>query len=280
MNDVERIYEMMRHSEMNDWVGGSDPEAVGDICYKILKRYIEINDNSKLLDFGCGIGRVALSVLKHTPHINRMTGLDIVPQLVNFCRENISAAFPQTHFQLVKGSNDHYDHFIAAAPTKSVYEDGALSTLSASFTGAYAFSVFTHVEIADFGPLLRSLFEYLKPGGELLFTAFLLTPLSRNAIDTKTALFAFGDCGYESNGRIFVGNKKDRLGFIAYDVSSIEQITYEAGLTITHIEHGAWTGAGFSSSLQDVIVCRRPLDKTGPTEYVPTVPRPARTDNK
>jgi SAM-dependent methyltransferase len=266
MNGVARIFETMRHSEMNSWVGGSDPETIGDASYRTLKKYIELNDNSKLLDFGCGIGRVALSVIKHTPNISCIIGLDIVPQFVDFCRENISTAFPQARFQRVKGRNDHYDKYIAAAPVKSVHEDEALSTLSASFTGAYAFSVFTHVDIGDFGSLLQSLLDYLKPGGELLFTAFLLTPFSRNAIDAKTASIAFGDCGYESNGRIFIGNRRDRLAFVAYDLSSVEQVAYEAGLTITHVDYGSWTGASFSSSLQDVIVCRRPIEKAGPTE--------------
>jgi hypothetical protein len=56
----------------------------------------------------------------------------------------------------------------------------------------------------------------------------------------------------------------------------VEKMVFDAGLVITHLEHGAWTGSGFSSSLQDVIVCRKPNIKTGSVQHVPTVARPPR----
>ena len=83
---------------MNDWVGGSDPEAVGNACYGILDRYITINEASKLLDFGCGIGRVLLSVLSHRPNVGHIIGFDIMPQVIRFCNAHISPAFSNTSF--------------------------------------------------------------------------------------------------------------------------------------------------------------------------------------
>ena len=114
---IARIFDEIGRSEMNDWVGGSDPEAVGDACRGILDRYLTINGNSRLLDFGCGVGRVLLSVLKHKPEVGRITGFDIMPQVITFCNTHIARAFQQTGFELVQGRNDHYDQFIAAAGT-------------------------------------------------------------------------------------------------------------------------------------------------------------------
>lgn len=277
MTDVKQIYDLIRKSEMNDWVGGSDPEAVGDACYGILKRYIALNGNSRLLDFGCGIGRVLLSILKHEPAIGSIRGLDIMPQVIQFCDENITARFPRATFDLIQGSNDHYDDFIKAAGRASPKSrEQMLATHASSFTGAYAFSVFTHLEIADFRSLLELLAALLAPGGELLITAFLLTPYSRRAIEKRECLFPFGETAYEQDGKVFIGNPADRLGFIAFDLSLVEQMVFEAGLVITQVEHGSWTGAGFSASLQDVIVCRRPVTRIGEIKHVPTVPRPAR----
>lgn len=277
MPDFKQIYNELRRSEMNDWVGGSDPEAVGDACVRILDRYLTINSSSRLLDFGCGVGRVLLSLLKHKPNIGHVIGFDIMPQVVGFCDTHIASAFPQAKFELMDGSNDHYDQFIAAAGVNSAKSMTQLQSEYASqFTGAYAFSVFTHVEMVDFRSLLSLLSTLLEPGGELLLTAFLLTPYSRRAIEQRATSYPFSDIAFEAQGNIFIGNSTDRLGFIAFDLALVEQMVFDAGLVITHVEHGSWTGAGFSGSLQDVIVCRRPRESTGTVQHVPIVPRPRR----
>jgi SAM-dependent methyltransferase len=277
MTDASAIFNAMRQSEMNDWVGGSDPEAVGDACVGILARYLTMNKTSRLLDFGCGVGRVLLSVLKNRPELGSITGFDIMPQVIRFCDERIAPAFPNSAFRLIQGRNDHYDQFIDAAGTIAPQSHDALrDEFSAAFTGAYAFSVFTHVEQADFGNLLGLVGALLEPGGELLFTCFLLTPYSRQAIEQHATLFPFGDTAYEADGGIFIGNRHDRLGFIAFNLSLVEQIVHNAGLVVTHVEHGSWTGAGFSGSLQDVVVCRRPRERVGDIQHVSIVPRPPR----
>lgn len=277
MGNIKDIYSIIEKSEMNDWVGGSNPEVVGDACYQILNRFIAINDSSRLLDFGCGIGRVLISILKHRPMVNSVTGFDIMPQVIQFCESHIASAFPAASFELIRGSNDHYDQFIQSAGNfNSISPVQIISKYGDKFTAAYAFSVFTHVEITDFQSLLKLIAKLIEPGGEFLFTAFILTPYSRNAISNKLCLFPFADTAYEADGQVFIGNTDDRLGFIAFDLSMIEQMVFEAGLVITNIEHGAWTGSGCGSSLQDVIVCRRPPNRTGAIQHVPTVERARR----
>lgn len=277
MPELSRIYDLIKQSKMNDWVGGSDPEQVGDACCAILDRYILINENSRILDFGCGVGRVLLSVLKHYPTVSKIKGFDIMPQVIEFCKAEIAAAFSNTSFELIGGSNDHYDEFINAADsTMAINNDVVLHRYSRQFNSAYAFSVFTHVETSDFRALLTLIVELLEPGGEFLFTAFLLTPYSRRAIEQRQCLFLFENDAYETDGQVFTGNASDRLGFIAFDLALVEQMVFEAGMVVTHVEHGAWTGAGFSSSLQDVIVCRRPRERAGDIKHVPTVLRAPR----
>ena len=278
MSNTARIFEQIRQSEMNDWVGGSDPEAVGEACKGILDRYLPINTNSRLLDFGCGVGRVLLSVLKHQPEVSRIAGFDIMPQVISFCDAYIASTFPQTTFELIQGSNDHYDQFIAAAGASAPKSHTLLqSQYGSAFTGAYAFSVFTHVEVVDFRSLLLLLSNLLEPGGMLLFTAFLLTPFSRHSIEHGTTRFPLSQSAIEAHGNILIGNPADRLGFIAFDLALVEQMVFEAGLIVTHIEHGSWVDGQFSASLQDVIVCRRPASRAGPVLQAPTVTRPPRT---
>jgi SAM-dependent methyltransferase len=245
---------------MNDWVGGADPEAVGEACRGILDRYLAINANSRVLDFGCGVGRVLLSVLKQKPDISQVTGFDIMPQVIRFCDAHIASAFPRTKFELIQGSNEHYNQFIAAGGVSTPKSHATLrSEYASAFTEIYAFSVFTHVEMADFRSLLVLLSNLLIPGGTLLFTAFMLTPYSRHAIAQGTTMFPLSGAVTESQGDVLIGNPADRLGFIAFEMKLVQQMVFDAGLIITQIEHGSWADAQFSASLQDVIVCRRPI---------------------
>ena len=259
---------------MNSWVGGSDPEAVGDACFSILSRHLKLDSNAKLLDFGCGIGRVALSVLKHRPQVRQLVGLDIMPQVVDFCRSAIETEYPNTRFEAIEGSNDHYDGFVQAAGARPrLAQREVIDRYRASFTGSYAFSVFTHLERADFQSALRFVQQMLEPGGEFLFTCFLITPGTRAAIVRNECLFVFRTDQFEEDGSIFVGNPDDRLGFIAFDQNLVEQMVHEAGLVVTHTERGSWPGTNFSGSLQDVVVCRKPRARAGSIQRTPTVDR-------
>jgi SAM-dependent methyltransferase len=262
---------------MNDWVGGSDPEAVGTACVGIVSRYLTLGPQVRLLDFGCGIGRVTAALLKQHPNVAAVVGLDIVPPLVQFCRQHISATSPCASFELVVGSNDHYDQFIDSADQiQARSHQDIRDQFGHSFSSAFSFSVFTHLEKSDFAASLRFLADLLQPGGELLFTAFVLTPYSRQAIDRQETLFPFEHTAFEEEGDIFIGNRFDRLGFIAFDQALIGQMVFDAGLVLDRLEFGSWTGAGFSGSLQDVIVCRKPRERTEKVTHVPIVPRPPR----
>ena len=247
----------MRQTEMNDWVGGADPELTGEISASILLRHVTVDSTSAVLDFGAGIGRVAAAVLRQRPQLQSLMGIDIVPRMVDFCQTHFGAQFANVKFELLADKNSHYERFKGEARPKS------RADLTASYGGridvAYAFSVFTHIDVHDFVDLLRFIGTLLKPGGRFLFTAFILTPFSRQRIEDNNTVIPLGARQYEAEGAVLVGNPEDRLAFIAYDIVLLERMIAEAGLIPAIIEYGDWRRDGFSASFQDVIVCRRPL---------------------
>jgi SAM-dependent methyltransferase len=258
MADFNAIYDKLRQSEMNAWVGGADPAEVGKICSDILLRHVPVDQSTRLLDFGVGIGRVALAVLQRRPEVQAIAGLDIVPKLVDFCNATIASEFPNTSFELLADQNEHYERFKHEARAKSREEIAKAS--GDSFDVAYAFSVFTHIDKGDFVSLLKFVRSLLKPGGRFLFTAFILTPFSRATLGLGWTFPPFKDLTFEDDGAVFIGNPEDRLAFIGYDIGRIEAMIFEAGLIPTAIEYGDWRGGSLAQSYQDVIVCRRPLD--------------------
>lgn len=255
MDDVSALYGRMRGSELNQRVGGGDPEEVGFFCYHNIKQQIGFAPGDRILDFGCGIGRVLVQVAKETDPSTKIVGMDIMPDAIAFCRENIAGIFPNTTFELIEGGNVHYDKYIVSGGAKSRAD--ILGSYGRSFSKAYAFSVFTHVDLDDFATLLRFVGDLLAKDGELLLTCFILTAFSRAAIENKKTTFGFDASSFENDGQVFIGNGADRLAFIAYDLGLLDKLVSEAGLVISRIEFGAWRGSGFGSSLHDMLVLRR-----------------------
>jgi len=255
--DFAGLFDVMRQSEMNGWVGGGDPEWVGDIQASLLLRHIPLNGEERVLDFGCGIGRVALALLRRRPNLRSLTGFDIVPRMIEFCSATIAAHFSNANFELAADKNQHYERFKDAVPARS--RDELAATYGGRFDTAYAFSVFTHIDVDDFVALLRFVGTLVKPAGSLFFTAFALTPYSRQQIANNATTRRFEDhWHYEEAGEVFIGNTQDRQAFIAYDIRRIEAMIWEAGLVPSAVEYGNWRGDSMSQTFQDIFVCRRP----------------------
>ena len=251
------LYATMRASPMNEWVGGADPKLAGQFGVMLLGRMLTIGWESTVLDFGCGIGRMAAALLARDFPPKRLVGFDIVPALVDFCRAEIAPRFPAAGFALIAGSNDHYDRFVEgdAVPRP---RDELRAEFAGAFTHAYALSVFTHLYADDFIDELGFVRELLAPRGEFLFTAFTLTPFARRRIAAGTTDFPLAGGEFRDGGDCFVGNPADPLGFIAYDRTTIERFVDAAGLVITRVEYGTWMGGRLGGPLQDAYVCRRP----------------------
>lgn len=255
-DEYKAAFEAMRASEMNNWVGGADPELVGELCSDILARHLTIMPGAHLLDFGCGVGRVGLSVLRRNPLLGGLTGIDIVPKMVDFCRAEIGARFPQATFELLTDANEHYDRFKHTASARSRSE--LTSAYGVGMDGAFAFSVFTHVAPEDFVPLLRFVGDLLKPGARFMFTAFILTPYARAMIKARATRASFPEPVFRNGDEVFIGTKSDRLAFIAYDIGRIEAMVWEAGLVPCALEYGDWRGGPSAGGYQDVVLCAKP----------------------
>lgn len=254
MTENREPFEEMRKSSLNARVGGADPEAVGAACFQLIDSHLQLAPDSKILDFGCGIGRV-LHYVATQRKISQIVGMDIMPDVIEFCRTHIAPSNQYAHFELIADTNDHYDRFgtnrgITKEQNRNKYQD--------YFDEVYAFSVFTHVDYDDFSSLLADIRNFLKPGGKFLFSAFALTNHSKSMIDLKRTQFGFEEGGFERSGAIIVGKHDDRLAFIGYELSIIEKFIFDAGLVLNTFEAGTWTGSGVGRSLQDLFVCERP----------------------
>lgn len=80
---------------------GGGPEtfdAISRAHIHNLEQYIGLSPDFSILEIGCGIGRDAIPLTKKLSSAGKYLGIDIVGPSVEWCKNNISAQFPNFQF--------------------------------------------------------------------------------------------------------------------------------------------------------------------------------------
>ena len=120
-------------------MGGGDFEQVGRGLLSLLVAN-GLRRNSRVLDMGCGIGRVAIPMTEYLSSEGSYEGFDIVPSSIDWCRANIGERLPSFRFVLLDVANSRYNtqgSFTAENVQFPYRED--------DFDFAFAISLFTHL---------------------------------------------------------------------------------------------------------------------------------------
>jgi len=149
------------HPDHEEWID-SGRFAVELLC-RVLDR--EDLDGIAVLDVGCGT-KVVKALLDDRRPIGHYTGVDVAPGVIGWLDAHVSD--PRFDFQLLEARNDLYPR--NGPPLAEVSE---LPVGGATFDIACLFSVFTHLDPPDFAAMLRLLRPCVRPGGRLVFSAFL-----------------------------------------------------------------------------------------------------------
>jgi SAM-dependent methyltransferase len=136
-------------------VGNSGPATLLEAFhfYRKIKSSLKdagspVNENTRVLDFGCGWGRIYRFFLKDVALPNLM-GTDVDPQFISLCRE----LFPLGNFQ----TNE------PAPPT--AFADNF-------FDLVFCYSVFSHLSESAHIAWVQEIARLLKPGGFLIATTW------------------------------------------------------------------------------------------------------------
>lgn len=153
-------------------IGDGDFDSVGRTELAILKRE-GLTPNDALLDFGCGVGRLALHAIPYLCS-GRYLGLDISPTMVSGARSIASERLPGA-------SEDRYRF--------EVNDGEAVSAWGTDFDMVCAYSVFTHMESEDTYRYMTELARVLRHGGKLVCSVLPLeTNIARQIFLKEAAL--------------------------------------------------------------------------------------------
>ena len=217
--------------------------AVAENFLKCLNDLGNLQPSDKVLDVGCGCGQMAMAL---TGYLNGGTyeGFDIVEEMVEWCKSNITPRHPNFHFRAV----DVYSKFfnprghIAASKYKFPYPDK-------TFDFVFLKSVFTHMLPGDLENYLSEVARVMKVSGKCLITYFLLNgqPLGKSTLDFKY-----------SHGFYRVLDKAKPEQAIAYDEEYIRTQYDKTELKIIEpLYLGSWCGRFMYLSYQDIVIAVR-----------------------
>ena len=218
----------------------------GEEFFRYYREFCDLKPYEKILDVGCGIGRKTIPLLAYLNHEGRYEGFDIVPAGINWCIKNISAKYPNFHFQLADIYNKYYNPKgrYRAFEYRFPYENGSFDFVALG-------SVFTHMLPADMENYLSEIARVLKLGGRCLITYFLLNEESLMLINDKRCTLDF----MYDMGVYRVVHPQMQEDAVCYDEKFILELYKKYGLTVNGpIHYGSWYQRQDFLSYQDIII--------------------------
>jgi SAM-dependent methyltransferase len=185
-----------------------------------LRTRFALGPGSRLLDVGCGYGRLAIGVLSTIGDGVSYRGIDVSAAAIAWCRRHIQREHPSFVFTRVDVRNARYNPGGEAL-------DGAfrLPLDDASFDVAYLYSVFSHMEAEDVRLYVRELARIIRPGGGVFLTMFVA-----DGVDDVTINPADSEAEW-----------RGPLHCVRYRRGYVERLFHDSGFTIAAFSQGTET---------------------------------------
>jgi len=221
-----------------------------EIGQEFKKHFINfgMKPDHRVLDVGCGFGRIAIPLTDYLTSKGSYVGLDIVPSGISWCMGNITPKFPGFNFFHANIFNGNYN------PTGTLTARDFKFPFVECFDFVFLTSVFTHMLPPDVENYLKEIARVMRPGGRCLITFFLLNGESRPLMVGPGSTFNFG---FAMDGFSAV-NEKIPEAAIAYNEDDIESLYERCGLKIVPpVHYGSWCGRKEFLSFQDIVVAEK-----------------------
>jgi ubiquinone/menaquinone biosynthesis C-methylase UbiE len=220
---------------------------IGPRLAEVVRSQCDLRPDERVLDVGCGIGRVALPLADYMTSSGSYEGLDIVAEAVAWCTENITSAHPAFRFRHAPVYNDRYN------PGGTVHDDAFVFPYDdASFDVVVLTSVFTHMLPPGVERYISEIARVIEPGGRALITMFLLNDESNRLRNRPASTFSFA---YD-HGNYAIQRTDVPEAAVAFRETYALRLLEASGFDV-QIRYGSWCGRTEYLDFQDVTVCTR-----------------------
>lgn len=186
-----------------------------------------LTSDSRVLDWGCGAGRLAVGLIERLGRVQRYRGVDVQAPLVKWADRHLAReGFEFVHVDL---ANARYNP--KGSGTQQIPGE------SGAFDVFYAYSVFSHLSSPDVAAYMHELARLLAPGGRAFITAFVESGVDPEAENPQ----GYGPLHWEGP-----------LHCVRFERGFFESFITDAGLEVELMEHGQETDG------QSLYVLRKP----------------------
>jgi cyclopropane fatty-acyl-phospholipid synthase-like methyltransferase len=198
---------------------------------KRLINDFDCNQDSHVLDIGCGQGRLAIGLLRTIGSLH-YTGLDVHKPSIQWCKKYIEKKNPSFQFKHLNIYNERYSE-VGATIDESFSFDIEISSIDI----IYLYSVFSHMKKEEMEVYLKDFKRILSENGKVVFSAYFEDGVEDYTINPS-------DFHFEMNGPLHAVrySKKhlfsivERLGFSALEVKDTSSSDHN-GQKIIYLSH-------------------------------------------
>ena len=204
-----------------------------DFIDKMLK-LVKISNNSRILEVGCGSGRLIFELHSRYPQ-SHLYGFDIIHSLIEWadmCSERLNGKF---NFEYLNVYNKLYNPKgnESGSKIRFNYPDNYFNLIIVQ-------SVFTHMKYDDILNYLNEISRVLSPKGKAVITFFLINDKSKLAIAKHLSDFNFR----KKMKHEYLNDEKYPEAAIAYDEDIVIEMLDKTRLKSLQdgVRYGKWFG--------------------------------------
>jgi len=229
--------------------GPGDFRKVGTRWVETMRLTAGLTKTARVLDIGCGIGRIAVGLTDYLSSPGSYRGFDVIPFATEWCRKEISSRFPKFAFDHVDVHNDSYNPNGRMSPTdfRFPYPDGEFDFIIAT-------SLFTHLLPESVERYLSEIARVGRPRAKVFSTWYLqgdqlpLTPASRLRFPADRGDYA-------------LASERTPTAAVRYSMKWVSMEMSRWGLALDGVVPGAWRGVDGRHS-QDLVLASVLADVT------------------
>ena len=235
-------------STLMSLVGDGEFKEVGDQFFNFFTDLGGLKPTDRVLDVGCGAGRMAMPLTNYLNPQGSYEGFDIFNDAIIWCTETIGLKYSNFKFQWIDVYSKYYNPNGKYKSSEYIFP-----FVDDSFDFVFLTSVFTHMLSEDMEHYMSEIARVLKSDGRCFITFFLLNSDSLDDIHNQRSTFKFD--------HIMDGCRIDNIeipeAVVAFDELKINHVFQKYSFIVESTHYGSWSGRKDYLSFQDIIIAKK-----------------------